>query len=503
MFKFKMLTKVLVAVLFFGQLIELNVNLCIALSFERNQPENRVRLYKSSQFQLDRQVAQGERANGEWGAPAAAHLSFASRPEASIGNRRATDSGGQQQQQQQRGGRTGRAMGGPSTAWWESYKRTARAQEQVRGVQRLESTGRFDYFGEIKVGTPAKSFNVLFDVGSIDFWLPSASCKSELCLSRENYNASESSTYAKIEGHPPVRMGYGGGIQLEGHLSSDLVVFAGLDLHNLTFTEVTQMEGKFLSQLPVDGFMGLGFGARTATGLSAVNEQRGPYQDTIFELLVKRGLIEKPIVSMYLNNDQQNEQLYSRHAGELIMGEIDPDHYVGELTYVPLRAPNTNLWEFKLDQVALRHHIGGHAVETGCDSGCPVIIETGSTYIGGHPVDVDRINRRIGAVPMEDGNYILNICDLGIMPDLVFTIGGTDFYLRPEEYIAENKISGNVFTCYSRLRALDSEQYPFWILGESFLKHHYVVFDYGEKRIGLAKSRKPTDYDIDNYDEED
>lgn len=485
MFKFKMLTKVLVAVLFFGQLIELNINLCIALSFERAQPDNRVKLYKSNQFLLDPQVPPNQLSETDE-VPINGLVGFASRI-ASTSTKQANYW-------------TKRRRNGRPRSVHLSHKHSSRAQP-ARGVQTLESTGRFDYFGEIKVGTPPKSFMVLFDVGSSDFWLASASCKSEYCIMKQKYNASESSTFSKLEKDYPIKMAYGGGIQVEGHLSSDLVVLAGFNLDNLTFTEATDLDGEPLSRMPIDGFMGLGFGVRTSRGLPPTQQQRGPYQDTIFELLVKRGLIDNPIVSMYLNNEEQDERMYSAHAGEMIFGQIDDSYFVGELSYVPLSRPDTNLWEFRLDRVALAQKIGDQVLETGCDSGCPAVIETGTAAIGGHFTDVDRINKRIGAEPQGDGTYKFTHCDLGVMPDLVFTIGGVEFVLGPLDYIQRHYINGQLIVCYSALRAINSEEYPFWILGETFLKHHYVVFDYGQKRIGLAKSRKLSDDDDDDDDD--
>ena len=47
--------------------------------------------------------------------------------------------------------------------------------------------------------------------------------------------------------------------------------------------------------------------------------------------------------TVYLNNRDENSTL----GGELLLGGTDPNHYVGNLTYIPLIAET--YWQFKMD----------------------------------------------------------------------------------------------------------------------------------------------------------
>lgn len=51
------------------------------------------------------------------------------------------------------------------------------------------------YYGPISVGTPAQTFNVIFDTGSSNLWIPGKSCGSG-CGSHTLYDSSKSSTSA-------------------------------------------------------------------------------------------------------------------------------------------------------------------------------------------------------------------------------------------------------------------------------------------------------------------
>ncbi|CAN0186710.1 unnamed protein product [Discosporangium mesarthrocarpum] len=53
------------------------------------------------------------------------------------------------------------------------------------------------YYGEVSLGTPAQTFNVIFDTGSANLWVASSHCGLS-CGIHARYRASKSSTYEEV-----------------------------------------------------------------------------------------------------------------------------------------------------------------------------------------------------------------------------------------------------------------------------------------------------------------
>ena len=86
------------------------------------------------------------------------------------------------------------------------------------------------YYGQIEIGTPGQTLNVVFDTGSSNLWVPS--------VQKPNHNVyddSKSSSY--VANGSTFAIQYGSG-PVSGYYSRDLVTIGDISLTNYLFAEV-------------------------------------------------------------------------------------------------------------------------------------------------------------------------------------------------------------------------------------------------------------------------
>lgn len=309
------------------------------------------------------------------------------------------------------------------------------------------------YYGEITLGTPAQSFEVIFDTGSADLWVASSNCDSS-CGRHAKYNSAKSSTYQANGTAFDIMYGSG---PVSGYESFDTLNMGGLVVQNQEFAEVTNAEGLGAAYKmgKFDGILGMAF------GLLSVNHATTP-----FDNLVNQGLVEKAEFSFFLGNS--NEE-----AGELLLGGVDPAYYTGDITYVPLLSPT--YWEITLDNF----EVNGVSYVTSSEH--KAIVDSGTSILTGPAAEVSKIAEALGGKEIVPGEYFVK-CDYD-GPNFDFTINGNVYTLTPQDYLIPD---GNL--CLLGLMALDipAPTGPLWILGDVFMRKYYTVFDEANQRVGFA-----------------
>jgi len=311
------------------------------------------------------------------------------------------------------------------------------------------------YYGPIAIGTPKQSFNVIFDTGSSNLWVPSTHCNAAACLVHKRYNSEHSSTF-KSNG-TAFHIQYGTG-SLDGLISSDIVDIGGLEIKGQDFAEATALPGLTFLVGRFDGILGLAFDT------ISVDSVVPPWYN-----LLSQKLVSDPVFSVWLSKDPRGQS-----GGQLILGGIDNTYYKGDLFYVPLT--EKTYWQFKFDDL-----LYGGVSQKYCDGGCDVIADTGTSLIAGPPKIISDLNRRLGALTIINGEALFPSCNATTkLPNVAFVIGGKTFELTSKDYVIN---SGG--DCISGFVGIDIGR-PLWILGDVFISSYYTVFDYGKSRVGFA-----------------
>ncbi|KAL4270122.1 hypothetical protein GQ457_HM000310 [Hibiscus cannabinus] len=228
------------------------------------------------------------------------------------------------------------------------------------------------YFGEIGIGTPPQKFTVIFDTGSSNLWVPSSKCYFSIaCYFHSTYKSSHSQTY-KANGKP-ADIQYGTG-SISGFFSEDYVTVGDLVVKNQEFIEATKEPSLTFVLAKFDGILGLGF-----QEISVGNAVPVWYN------MVNQGLVKQPIFSFWLNRNPADE-----FGGELVFGGMDPKHFKGEHTYVPVT--RKGYWQFDMGDFLIDNETTGF-----CASGCSAIADSGTSMVAGPTGIITQINHAIGA----------------------------------------------------------------------------------------------------------
>ncbi|XP_024892888.1 aspartic proteinase A2-like [Temnothorax curvispinosus] len=187
---------------------------------------------------------------------------------------------------------------------------------------------------------------------------------------------------------------------------------------------------------------------------------------TVFQNMIKQHLVSRPIFSFWLNRNYEDNYV----GGELLLGNINPSHYMGEFTYVNVTRPR--FWQIEIDKIQVQNY-------NSCSDGCQAIVDTGFSMIGGPPEAIADIQRQIGVVDEVPCNEISDL------PYINFVIGGKTLPLTGQDYMLKVTKSLCVFA-FQGVNPINGVE---WILGDVFIGRYYTVFDMGNNQVGFALAR--------------
>ncbi|KAK7303330.1 hypothetical protein RJT34_14233 [Clitoria ternatea] len=228
------------------------------------------------------------------------------------------------------------------------------------------------YFGEIAIGNPPQRFTVIFDTGSSNLWVPSSKCYfSVACFMHPKYKSSQSTSYKENGTSAAIQYGTGA---ISGFFSNDDVKVGDIVVRNQDFIEATREPGVTFVAAKFDGILGLGF-----------QEISVGYSVPVWYNMLEQGHVKDPVFSFWLNRKTEEEA-----GGELVFGGVDPAHFKGKHTYVPVT--QKGYWQFDMGDVLIGGKPTGY-----CANDCSAIADSGTSLLTGPTTVVTLINDAIGA----------------------------------------------------------------------------------------------------------
>ncbi|KHN83866.1 Aspartic protease 3 [Toxocara canis] len=327
----------------------------------------------------------------------------------------------------------------------------------------LADYGNTQYVGPITIGWPPQAFQVLFDTGSSNLWVPCAGCSwwDGACQNHNQFYCWLSYTCQPT--WQPFRIHYGSG-SASGHIDTDVVCFgnpwSGLCTNsNQGFACATSEPGNTFTNAPFDGILGMAWDSIAVDSIAQPMDQ-----------IFASPSCPQRLFAFWLNRDES-----SNVGGEMTLCGIDDTRYTGTIAWEPLISES--YWMIQIDGV----NIGSAQISRSVAG----VVDTGTSLILGPTEQVSQIMLALGATEM-DGQYGVNCSKVNLMPKITFILGGINFDLAPEDYIMEFEDG----TCLVAFEGgnLQSPSGLFWILGDVFIGKFYSIFDHSNKRVGFARA---------------
>ncbi|KAI8081404.1 rhizopuspepsinogen precursor [Halteromyces radiatus] len=312
------------------------------------------------------------------------------------------------------------------------------------GIVPMINYENLEFIGSVYIGTPPVKYDLDFDTGSSDLWIPSTTCTT--CVNKTTYNPNQSSSYVK-EGKP-FQLSYLDKSNSSGITGLETITIGGLTIKNQRFGMVTEESAAF-SKSPDDGLLGLAFNS-----LSVLNDTKTPLDN-----MISQGLISKPVFGVYLGS------LRKEGGGEYVFGGYNQSKISGPLINVNVDVKSGG-YGVKLKNL----NIGNTTIP---GSSAEYLVDTGSTLLILDKSTAAIVAKAYGTVLNNDGQTYNISCDPASVPSLSLTIDGFTAMIPSEDVIYANDHG----RCVAGFTLGSSSNYG--ILGDLFLRNVYTVFDQG------------------------
>ena len=358
------------------------------------------------------------------------------------------------------------------------------------------------YYAEVTVGTPGQKVSVVLDTGSSDLWV--VSYEADLCTDYsiqqawgdscdKTYNPKKSSTYKVLE-EDGFEISYLDNSTAAGDYITDDLSIGGTTIKSLQMGYATKtVRGA--------GILGVGYSSNVAS------TERYP---NLIDQFVAQKLITTKAYSLYLNDRRSD-------TGNILFGGIDKDKFIGDLSILPVYMTKGQAepvhFEVEMESVSLDLTKDGKTtkiISTDPSLGQTstiAILDSGTTLSYLPTKITDQIHSKL-SIYVDDiwtGLTFIDCEYLTSNPDLTisFTFGSNTTISVPVWEIVLDML-GDLQSefpfklpferaCVFGIQSTagfeeDGFDEDMALLGETFLRSAYVVYDLTHHEIGIAQA---------------
>lgn len=302
-------------------------------------------------------------------------------------------------------------------------------------------------------------FNFLIDTGSPYTWIPG------IKSSRHNYYNNEKNNKTPILNN--ISIIYNGGDNINFSIYESNVFINNILINNISLGITNYESDKIsFSYRLFDGILGLGGFIGDETIINYFIKNIITYQ------MFNQNIIKHNLFSLYINNTNSKYGDLNMKGGEISFGKIDNSKYNGDIKWYDIYNENNvyHFWSLNLSNIIINETLNINN---------KVLIDSGTNSIVFNKDICDKIHKQIGGLYNETINlYIFK--DDKKLKNISIYLNNNEFILNPKDY---TYILNN--TIYSKIIINNNNNI---VLGLPFLQVYYSVYDFENKKIGLAKN---------------
>jgi hypothetical protein len=363
----------------------------------------------------------------------------------------------------------------------------------------LLNNNNSQYYGDFSIGKNKQHFTAVFDTGSGITWVPGGKCTSDTCQEHHRFSASDSGTFEPLNKQGSGSIHYGTGeVRYEG--GKDLLTFCnshdnaacqGVQGHSLEvpshpFGMSTHQTSNPFRILPFDGILGLAPSKNIGSVLHKLKEAKS---------------LARNVIGCYLSED-------THRVGSMSFGGVEPMHVAPNHSVHWFPITRDDEWMINMKDIA----VNGKRLHM-CDNRpggvCPAVVDTGSSLVTGPSGDIDKLLSQI-----RTPGDCSNMANLPQVSVILTDKNGVEVShpLTPEEYTLKtwdelpNTGDNGYFKEFPFLgRGKEPQISPHcdpgigimdvpgkkWVLGDTFLRRYYSIYDDDRGLVGLVRSLHP------------
>jgi hypothetical protein len=331
------------------------------------------------------------------------------------------------------------------------------------------------YFVNATLGTPGQSLRLHLDTGSSDLWVNTPS--SSLCIGKTlpcafagTYSANSSSTYGYVGSY--FNISYVDGSGASGDYVTDTLTMGGTTVENLQF-------GIGYKSSSSQGILGIGY---TVNEVQVGRAQKSAYNNLPAKLAAD-GTIQSNAYSLWLND-------LDASTGSILFGGVDTAQYTGSLSTLPIQTQNGVHSEFLITLTGVA--LGNTTIAD--SQALAVLLDSGSSLTYLPDAWVDQIFESTGAQYDSSQGAAYVPCSLADDSRTIdFTFTSPTIKVALKELVLDLVTTGGkrptfsngVTACLFGIAPAGSSTN---VLGDTFLRSAYVVYDLANNQISLAQT---------------